>query len=241
MKSRNGKLRVGTSGFHYNHWKGIFYPADLSKAKWFSYYARHFDTVEINNTFYHLPSGSTFDAWRKQALPGFLYALKFNRYGSHWMRLKKPRRTIANFLRMAERLEKCLGPILVQLPPHWNVDAERLDAFLRAAPRRSLRWTVEFRNRSWLCEEVYRILKRNNAALCIHDMIKNHPRVLTTDWTYLRYHGDHYSGSYSHQKLVADAKWIRALLESGRDVFAYFNNDAEGHAVENATDLRRYV
>jgi len=241
MKSRNGGVRIGTSGFHYNHWKGIFYPAGLSKAEWFSYYARHSDTVEINNTFYHLPPGSTFDAWRKQAPPGFLYALKFNRYGSHWMRLKKPRQTIANFLRVAERLGKFLGPILVQLPPHWNVDAERLDAFLSASPRRSLRWAVEFRNRSWLCDEIYKILKRHNAALCIHDMIKNHPRVLTADWTYLRYHGDHYCGTYSHQKLAADAKWIRALLASGRDVFAYFNNDAEGYAVENAANLRRYV
>jgi uncharacterized protein YecE (DUF72 family) len=240
MKSRSGKLRIGTSGFHYNHWKGTFYPPDLSKAKWFSYYVQQFDTVEINNTFYHLPSAAAFDSWKKQAPPGFLYALKFNRYGSHWMRLKNADATIGNFLNVAERLEQYLGPILVQLPPHWNIDGPRLDDFLHAAPR-PLRWAVEFRNLSWLCDDVYKILERHKAALCIHDMIKNHPRVLTSDWTYVRYHGEHYSGSYSRQKLAIEAKWIRRQLTTGNDVFAYFNNDAEGFAVKNAADLRRYV
>jgi uncharacterized protein YecE (DUF72 family) len=240
MPTKPSKLRVGTSGFHYNHWKGIFYPEKLPKSKWFSFYAQHFDTVEINNTFYHLPTANAFDCWRNQAPPGFLYALKFNRYGSHWMRLKNPDATIGNFLNVAKRLEEFFGPILVQLPPNWNVDAGRLNSFLAAAPR-TLRWAVEFRNPSWLCDEVYAVLEQHGAALCIHDMIKNHPRVLTADWTYLRYHGDHYSGSYSPQKLSAEAEWIRRHLATGKDVFAYFNNDAQGYAVKNAVDLRRYI
>lgn len=240
MKPSQGTARIGTSGFHYNHWKKIFYPEALPKSGWFSHYAQQFDTVEINNTFYHLPSVAAFDAWKKQAPPGFLYAVKFNRYGSHWMRLKKPRETIGNFLQVAKRLENLLGPILVQLPPHWQVDAERLDSFLTAAPR-SLRWAVEFRNPTWLCGEVYKILERHQAALCVQDMIKNHPRIITADWTYLRYHGQRYAGSYSPQKLAAEAKWIRQELNSGRDVFAYFNNDAEGYAVKNAAALKRYL
>jgi uncharacterized protein YecE (DUF72 family) len=240
MTPKNGKLRVGTSGFHYNHWKGIFYPEKLPKSKWFSFYAQHFDTVEINNTFYHLPSAAVFDSWKEQAPPGFCYALKFNRYGSHWMRLKNPRQTIGNFLAVANRLEEFLGPILVQLPPHWNVDPHRLDSFLAAAPR-SLRWAVEFRNATWLCEEAFEILQRHQAALCIHDMIKNHPRVLTAGWTYLRWHGNRYAGTYSPQKLAGEAKWIRGQLAGGKDVFAYFNNDAQGYAVKNAIDLRRYI
>lgn len=240
MNPRRGRLRIGTSGFHYNHWKGIFYPDDLAKSKWFSYYAQHFDTVEINNTFYRLPTAEAFDGWKKQAPPGFLYALKFNRYGSHWMRLKNPHATIGNFLNVAERLKAFLGPILVQLPPHWNVDAERLNNFLAAAPR-AHRWTVEFRNPSWLRDEVYEILERHHAALCIHDMIQDHPRVLTAGWTYLRFHGDHYAGTYSAQKLSAEAKWIKQQLASRLDVFAYFNNDAQGYAVRNAADLKRYA
>jgi len=240
MNPSHGIARIGTSGFHYNHWKAVFYPDALPKSKWFSHYAQQFDTVEINNTFYHLPSAAAFDSWKKQAPPGFLYALKFNRYGSHWMRLKKPRETIGNFLEAAMHLGQFLGPVLVQLPPHWHVDAGRLDNFLAGAPG-SLRWAVEFRNPTWLCDEVYKVLQRHKAALCVHDMIKNHPRVLTSEWTYLRYHGQRYAGTYSPQKLAAEAKWIKRELASGKDVFAYFNNDAEGYAVKNAADLRRYI
>jgi len=240
MIRSQGTLRIGTSGYHYNHWKGLFYPEHLSHAEWFSHYAKHFDTVEINNTFYHLPPASVFDGWRKQAPTGFRYVLKFSRYGSHIMRLKKPRSTIGKFLTRAKRLGEFLGPILVQLPPKWKANPERLAAFLQAAPT-NFRWTVEFRDPSWLCEEVYEILRERDAALCIHDMIENHPRILTNGWTYLRFHGDRYSGSYSAQKLSADARWITQQLCEGNDVFAYFNNDAQGYAVQNAADLRRYV
>jgi uncharacterized protein YecE (DUF72 family) len=239
MNHAHGELRVGTSGFHYNHWRGVFYPDHLSPSKWFDHYAQAFDTVELNNTFYRLPSSSVFKLWRRQAPAGFLYAVKFNRYGSHWMRLKNPRGIIGNFLQGAKKLDRSLGPILVQLPPRWSVNGERLNGFLRAAPP-TLRWALEFRDPSWLCAEVYGILKHHNAALCIHDMIPNHPRILTADWTYLRYHGQRYSGSYSPQKLAAEARWIRRRLASGNDVFAYFNNDAQGFAVSNAVELKRY-
>ena len=240
MNRHYGILRTGTSGFHYNHWKGIFYPEELPKSRWFSHYSQSFDTVELNNTFYRLPSASTFDAWKEQAPKHFCYALKFSRYGSHLVRLKKPRSTIGKFLTVAKRLGEFLGPVLVQLPPRWSVDVPRLDSFLAAAPR-AIRWSVEFRDPSWLCSEVFTILQRHHAALCIHDMNENHPRVLTAPWTYLRYHGNHYSGSYSHQQLAAEAKWIRRQLASGKDVFAYFNNDAQGYAVRNAADLKRYI
>ena len=240
MSRFRGTLRIGTSGYHYDHWKGLFYPENIPKAEWFSYYAKNFDTVEINNTFYRLPSPSAFDAWKVQAPNGFCYALKFSRYGSHLLRLKKPRATIGKYLRRADRLGKFLGPILVQLPPNWKVNPARLDAFLKAAPK-DHRWAVEFRDPSWLCEEVFTLLRRHRAALCIHDRIENHPRVLTAGWTYLRFHGDRYRGSYSRQFLTAQAAEIEEYLTRKLDVFAYFNNDAEGWAVRNARDLRRYV
>lgn len=113
-----GQFRVGTSGYHYDHWRGVFYPEGLPKKNWFAYYAKHFDTVEINNTFYGLPSDETFDIWRTQAPPGFCYVLKFSRYGSHVKRLKEPKATIKTFLQHARRLRDYLGPILVQLPPN---------------------------------------------------------------------------------------------------------------------------
>ncbi len=240
MRGHPGSLRIGTSGYHYDHWKGIFYPEDLPKDEWFSHYARQFDTVEINNTFYRLPETTTFEAWRRQAPKGFCYALKFSRYGSHIVRLKKPRDTIRRFLRRADRLGEFLGPILVQLPPNWKADPHRLAAFVKAAPK-DQRWAVEFRDPRWLCDEVFAILKEHGWALCIHDMINNHPRVVTARWVYLRFHGDRYSGCYSHQFLAARAAEIREYLADELDVFAYFNNDALGYAVQNAADLRQYV
>ncbi|HXV78373.1 MAG TPA: DUF72 domain-containing protein [Candidatus Binatia bacterium] len=238
--SRRGTFRIGTSGWHYDHWRGVFYPEDLPKTEWFSHYAQEFDTVEINNTFYRLPEATTFDAWRGQAPKGFCYALKFSRYGSHIVRLKKAKDTIGKFLKRADRLGEFLGPILVQLPPNWKADPERLAAFLEAAPK-NYRWAVEFRDRRWLCEEVFAILKQHDCALCIHDMIGDHPRLVTAGWVYLRFHGEHYSGCYSHQFLTARATEIQEYLSKGLDVFAYFNNDAQGYAVQNAAELRRYV
>ncbi len=240
MASATGQFRVGTSGYQYNHWEKTFYPEKLSKKHWFAHYAKFFDTVEINNTFYRLPSPDVFDAWRKQAPAEFCYVLKFSRYGSHVKRLKDSRATIGRFLKPARRLRRFLGPILVQLPPNWNVNMDRLQEFFKAAPP-SLRWAVEFRDPSWLCEDVFAILQRHNAALCIHDMIADHPRRITADWVYLRFHGDHYSGSYTPETLKAQARWIKQQLAEGRDVFAYFNNDAQGYAVNNALELKKYV
>lgn len=236
----DGRLRVGTSGYHYEHWRGVFYPETLSPEAWFDHYATVFDTVEINNTFYRLPDVATFDAWCSRAPDGFLYALKFSRYGTHLKHLTEPRKVIRPFLRGARRLDDHLGPILLQLPPRWKADPTRLERFLDAAPK-DLRWAVEFRDPSWLREDVYAVLHRAGAALCIHDMIEDHPRKFTTNWTYLRYHGRTYDGSYSTQKLSAEAARIARLLAEGTDVYAYFNNDVGGHAVRNARDLRRYV
>jgi uncharacterized protein YecE (DUF72 family) len=235
-----GRLRIGTSGYHYAHWKGVFYPETLRQKDWLDYYVTRFDTVEINNTFYHLPEPRAFDQWREHAPAGFCYALKFSRYGSHLKRLKDPKQPIKLFLSRARRLKSFLGPILVQLPPRWGVNLERLAGFLDAAPR-DYRWAFEFRDPSWLVGEVYAILRARRAGLCIHDLIPQHPRELTADFIYLRFHGSRYSGCYSRQALAREAARINEYLHSGRDVYAYFNNDAEGYAPRNAADLLRLV
>jgi uncharacterized protein YecE (DUF72 family) len=241
MATRKGELRVGTSGYQYDHWRRTFYPERLPKREWFSFYATRFDTVEINATFYRLPTAETFDAWREEAPEGFRFALKFSRFGTHQKRLTDPEDTIHLFLERAERLRDFLGPILVQLPPHWQANPGRLDAFLAAAPR-CHRWAVEFRDPRWLCEAVYDVLERHRAALCIHDKIKDHPWRQTASWVYLRFHGEEgYRGDYSTQKLSAWAKKVGRVLAEGRDVYAYFNNDLDGHAPSNALDLRRYI
>lgn len=238
--SRKGTLRIGTSGYQYDHWKGVFYPEDLPKKHWFEHYAGTFDSVEINNTFYNLPAEKTFDAWREAAPESFLYALKFSRFATHIKKLKDAEDPIGKFLAKAEKLGPSLGPILVQLPGKWKANPERLASFLEKAPS-DHRWTVELRDESWFCDEVYQVLEQYNAALCMHDMVEDHPERFTADWTYLRYHGEHYAGSYSDDYLRSQADRIRGYLDDGHDVYAYFNNDESGHAVSNALDLRGYV
>lgn len=240
MTVGQGAWRIGTSGYDYAHWRGVFYPKGLPKRGWFEHFAAHFDTVEVNNTFYRLPGPDVFDAWREQAPPDFLFALKFSSYATHRKRLREPAEPIARFIHRAQRLGAHLGPILVQLPPRWHVDLVRLRGFVERLPR-ELRWAVEFRDPSWLCEEVFELLERHGVALCVHDLLPAHPRRMSADFLYLRFHGGDYSGNYSCRFLAAEARRIRAVLGAGRDVFAYFNNDRDGHALHNALDLRRYV
>lgn len=237
---RTGRVHIGTSGYQYAHWRGVFYPDALPREHWLAHYAAHFATVEINNTFYHLPDAATFRAWRDAVPAGFRFAVKFSRFGSHLKKLKDPHDTIGRFLEGASLLGNKLGPILVQLPGRWRVNTERLDAFLEAAPR-DHRWAVEFRDASWLCDEVYRVLEAHHAALCRHDILPDHPQRLTADWTYLRFHGAPYRGRYSPQYLTAQARRLVDLASDDRDVYAYFNNDEAGYAVENARQLRRYL
>jgi len=244
METRVGHIRIGTSGYQYNHWRGVFYPEKTPKTRWFEYYAGRFDTVELNTTFYHLPRAETFVNWYMRAPADFIYALKFSRYGSHIRRLLDPADTVGLFMERARGLGVSLGPILVQLPPRWHADPERLDAFLaaaRAITGNLQRWAVEFRDRSWLAEPVYDVLRRHNAALCIHDMLKAHPDVRTADWVYLRFHGADTWGNYPPAMLQAAAERAAAHAELGLDVYAFFNNDAHGYAVANARDMRRMV
>lgn len=239
-----GRARIGTSGYQYDHWKGVLYAEDAPKDDWFGIYTVTFDTVEINNTFYRLPGAEIFDTWREQAPQDFIYALKFSRFGTHMKKLNDPEQPIESFVSKARRLKDHLGPILVQLPPNWNVNVERLDAFLAVVPG-DLRWAVELRNESWLCEEVLAVLREHGAALCLHDMLEHHPWEVTANWVYRRYQctggGKKYTGTYSHQKLSADAQRLREHLQDSLDVYVYFNNDAAGHAPRDAQKLRRYL
>lgn len=234
-------IRIGTSGWNYDHWRGRLYPASLPQKKWFDVYSSVFDTVEINNTFYHQPPDATFDAWREQAPKGFLYAVKANRYLTHLKRLKDPAEPLERFLRGAKRLREHLGPILYQLPPNWSPNLERLEAFIGLLPD-GLSHVIEFRNGSWLCDETYGLLEKHGVVLCVHDMFNEHPRRITGAFVYLRFHGiaGGSGGKYGRRKLRFWAEWIREVA-SERDVFAYFNNDAEGFAVSDARLLRQML
>lgn len=231
---------IGTCGYQYKHWKGAFYPQELAQKEWFAYYAQRFNSVEINATFYNLPRAETIEKWRDAAPDHFYYVLKFSRYGSHIKRLKDPKSSIGKFWEAAGRLGDKLAAVLVQLPPKWKPAPERLDAFLSAAPH-NVRWVLEFRDERWLTEEVYAVLRRHNAALCIHDLLDDHPRVVTSDVVYLRFHGLGYAGSYTEDELQKIALELQGYLKRGLSAMCFFNNDAEGMAVLNASRLKELV
>jgi uncharacterized protein YecE (DUF72 family) len=235
-------IRVGCSGWLYRDWRGIVYPHDLRQKDWFAHYTTLFDTVELNNTFYRLPSVAAVEQWAKDAPPGFLYACKLGAFGSHRMKLRDAVSWLPNHLDRVRRLGPAMGPTLVQLPPRWKRNVERLDEFFGAAPS-DVRWAVELREPSWLHDDVYATLARHNAALCIHDLLADHPWILTTDWTYVRFHGPaaltaKYQGRYGARRLRPTADRLAEWAAAGNDVYAYFNNDWDGNAVADARTLR---
>ncbi len=232
-------IRIGTSGWVYKHWRDVFYPSDLPARGWFPFYARAFDTVEINNSFYRLPSPETFDAWRKQAPPGFVYAVKASRYITHMKKLKDPEEPLRQFLERANRLENTLGPILYQLPPRWRVNLERFERFLALLPP-GYRHVIEFRDATWLIEPVFQLMERYHVAHCLHDMRPlDIPLRITASPVYIRFHGDiHHEGDYGDAALETWAERIAHWNDQHLDVFAYFNNDPHGYAIKNARTLK---
>ena len=212
---------------------------------WFTSYATWFDTVEINNTFYRLPARETVERWAAQAPPDFVYSIKLGQFGSHRMKLRDARRWLPNHLDRVERLGRARGPTLVQLPPRWRRNVGRLDEFLSATPPRS-QWAIELRDPSWLHEDTYSVLHDHGAALCIHDLLPDHPWILTSNWSYVRFHGpralkDPYHGAYTGRRLWRIAERLRDWSDHGVATFAYFNNDFDGHAVQDARWLQRHV
>ena len=235
-------VRIGTSGWVYDHWRGIFYPEHLSQADWLAYYAREFDTVEINNSFYRLPKEAAFDAWRAQAPPGFVYAVKASRFLTHLKKLKDPGEPLATFFARAGRLGGKLGPVLYQLPPHWRANLPRFEDFLRALPGEYTH-AVEFRDESWLAEEVFRLMERHGVAHCLHDMPPLRvPLRITAPFVYIRFHGDPaYGGRYREKTLETWAGRIEDWRRQKLEVYVYFNNDWGGYALADARTLKRLL
>jgi len=241
MTKGGSNIRIGTSGWHYNHWSQLFYPAQLPKSKWFEHYATHFDTVEINNTFYQLPKQQTIENWHRQAPKNFLYTVKANRYITHIKRLKDTSEALERFFERVHLLKENLGPVLYQLPPSFHKDLDRLVGFIRLLPK-NLPTVFEFRHKSWFSEDTYKLLSEFNAAFCIHDMpgIKT-PRVITADIIYIRFHGPtgKYEGNYSESALQNWAQWIKENIKKAHSLYAYFNNDIHAYAINNAKTLKQ--
>jgi uncharacterized protein YecE (DUF72 family) len=236
-------IRIGCSGWVYQHWRGLFYPEKLAVKRWFAFYADTFDTVEINNSFYRLPPPGTFAGWREQAPPDFRYAVKANRFITQAKKLKDCEEPLTRMMAAVEPLGDRLGPMLYQLPPRFKVNLERLECFLQLLPG-EIDNVFEFREPSWYCDEVYALLDRYGASFCAHDMPGSaSPRLAIGPVAYIRFHGGlgKYWGRYADERLLDWADWMAAQSREGRSVWAYFNNDPEAHAIHDAQTLRAMV
>jgi uncharacterized protein YecE (DUF72 family) len=239
----NGKIHIGTSGWHYKHWKGTFYPPDIKDSNQFEAYQRYFDTVELNNSFYMLPAAETFENWRKSSSDNFIFAVKASRFFTHMKKLIVERESIRKFFTNASRLEEKLGPVLFQLPPHWKVNVERLREFIKALPS-GYRYTFEFREHSWYTDQVYEVLLQNNCAFCIYELQYHlSPIIDTADFVYVRLHGpgNKYQGSYNNATLRTWAERSIEWKKDRKDVFIYFDNDQLGYAAFNAVTLKGMI
>ncbi|HUQ67496.1 MAG TPA: DUF72 domain-containing protein [Flavitalea sp.] len=241
MRKRN--IHIGTSGWHYKHWKGTFYPDGIKESQQFEAYMKYFSTVELNNSFYMLPAAQTFENWRNATPKNFVFAVKSSRFFTHMKKLIVDKSSISKFFTNASRLEEKLGVVLFQLPPRWQVNSERLETFIAALPKGN-RYTFEFREHSWYNEEVYAILRNNNCAFCIYELEYHlSPMEVTADFVYVRLHGpgNKYQGSYSETILKEWAVRCKDWQKKGKDVFIYFDNDQEGYAAFNAVRLNELV
>lgn len=238
------EIRIGTSGWHYKHWCGPFYEEKTPPRRMFACYQQQFDTVELNNSFYRLPTEDALQSWFDSSPADFLFAAKASRYITHRKRLSDPQNAVDHFFERMQRLGPKLGPILFQLPPRWNANPERLENFLRVLPR-GHPYTFEFRDLSWNQEAIYNILRRHNAAYCISEIAGyQSPELLTADFAYTRLHGPGeraYQGEYSQEQLQRWAEKIAVWSETLRAVYVYFDNDQAGFAAKNALALKKMV
>ena len=184
-----GTVRIGCSGWIYRHWRGLFYPEKMAQRLWYAHYAETFSTVELNTSFYHLPKADTFTKWRDQAPPGFRYAVKAPRFITHMKKLMDCAEPVEEFLKRARNLGETIGPILYQLPPRWGLNLERLEAFASLLPR-DLNHVFEFREKSWISEDVLAWLDARGLSFCVHDMAGSAtPRWAAGPIAYVRFHG----------------------------------------------------
>jgi uncharacterized protein YecE (DUF72 family) len=240
----SAKTYIGTSGYTYDHWRGVFYPEDLASYKWLEYYMKFFKTVELNVTFYRLPQESVFKSWCKRTPKDFIFVLKGSRFITHVKKLHGTKEAVKLFFNRASLLKEKLGVVLWQLPPSWKKNVERLESFLKVVSHYKVRQVFEFRHESWFCDEVYKLLKKYKVALCIADSPEfPTAEVVTADFIYIRFHGGKilYGSRYSRKEMQEWAKKIKAWTKKGLDVYAYFNNDASGYAVENARELKKLL
>jgi uncharacterized protein YecE (DUF72 family) len=235
------KWRIGTSGWNYRHWKGIFYPSKVAVSKWLDFYATYFNTVEVNATFYRLPKPEVFDNWYEKTPANFLWAIKASKFITHTKRLNDSKEPLKRLYNSVDRLKEKQGPVLFQLPPSLCFDKKRFIDFCENL-KRTHQHVLEIRHPSWIDTRVFEILKQYNIAFCISDTAGRYPYCegITADFLYIRLHGSRklYASEYSEEELKS---WAKKIKNWAMKTYVYFDNDVKGFAVKNAKRLKEIL
>ena len=236
-------IHIGTSGWSYKHWKDLFYPPKLASTKWLSFYAQTFSTTEINASFYRLPSQETVMKWMEQVPKNFLFCPKMSRYLTHMKKLNEPEEPLERFFNIFEPMKKMMGPVLIQLPPSLKFDYDTADHFFNLLKKqyRSYQFVIEIRHDSWLKEDSLTLMTKYDVGFVISQSGDKFPysEMVTAKNIYVRFHGPAalYASSYTDEMLKAFAKKFKSWISEGHVVWAYFNNDVFGYAIEDAKKL----
>jgi uncharacterized protein YecE (DUF72 family) len=230
---------VGTSGWNYAHWRDVFYPDNIPKSRWLEFYTENFDTVELNATFYRQPRNETFKNWYKRTPEGFLWSVKVSKFITHTKRLKDCEDALVRFYDGVLNLKEKLGPILIQLPPGLVFERDLFKSFCSLL-NSSLKHTIEVRNKTWLCDDAFEIMRKHNIAFCISDTAGRYPyhEEVTADFIYIRLHGSKklYASEYTEDEI---RQWASKIGSWNMETYIYFDNDFNGYAVKNAFQLKQ--
>lgn len=238
---RRLKFFVGTSGWQYGHWKGIFYPPDLKYSEWLQFYSKNFMTVEINVTFYRDVRVSTFQQWYSKVNEDFIFSLKMSRGITHFKKLKIDKATIDRFIERVSLIKEKLGVILIQLPPSLKFDESLINEFFQLLDKK-YSYAIEVRNKTFIDDNFFIILQKENIAFCIADSAGRYPyyEAITADFIYIRFHGSQrlYASEYTEEELL---EWAKKIKNWNRLSYIYFDNDYMGYAVKNALRLKKLL
>ncbi len=241
------QLFIGTSGWSYKHWAGIFYPDSIKPAGYLEYYLTKFSCVELNSSFYHLPRKTTVTGWEKRTPDTFKFCPKLSRFITHQKRLANTGDALKRFFDVFELMKTRLGPVLIQLPPGLSFDKSLIESFLNILTKQynDYRFALEVRQKTWITNEFFDLLSQHGVAFVIADSGRRFPyhEAVTTDFVYLRFHGHEklYASDYSDEALTQYADRIISWLNQGKEVWVFFNNDFNGFAVKDAEKLRELI
>ena len=243
----NSNIHIGTSGWSYKHWKGLFYPEGLKTTLWLEYYSRTFNIAEINTSFYHLPKHQTVLNWIEKAPEGFLFCPKLSRYITHMKKLKEVDEPLQRFFDVFLPMQAHMGPVLVQLPPQLHFDYERAESFYKSLQKdyKTFSFVMEVRHDSWLHNDSLNLMAQYNLGIVISQSGGFFPytEMVTAQHVYIRFHGPDalYASGYSDESLAYYAQKIKAWVADGHVVWAFFNNDIHGYAFADAQRLQHLV